>query len=72
MTIPIESLDEAVRIVNSGMRVLNQRLLTLVALVFAAILSGWAMYDPKWERLVAIALFSVSAWCLTRLGKPAD
>ena len=68
----IESLDQLVRIVNIGLRVLNQRFLTLVALLLDATLFGWAMLEPKWERIAAAALFSVSAWCLTRLGPPAD
>lgn len=50
---------DAVRVVRIALSVLANRMLVLSGLVMACFLAGWVMYQPSWERVAALAIFTV-------------
>lgn len=47
------------QVVELGLNLLNQRLLTLLALLMSFSLFVWAVYDPKVERIAAATIFAL-------------
>jgi hypothetical protein len=55
----VEKAKAALQIVAGGIRLLNARLLTLLALVSAIGMFAWACSQPSPERLMVAAAFAV-------------
>lgn len=59
---------DAIAVLRLTMSIVTQRLLTLATLGMACFLTGWVMYEPSWERVVALAIFNVMSY-LVLTGK---
>lgn len=59
-------LNQTAKILNVGLRVLSARALKFMSLLADLIIFGWAMFEPRWERILTAALFGVAMWFLTR------
>ena len=55
---------------NLALRILSQRVLTVVTLLLNAGVCSWAMYSESWPRLAGALLFAVAAWCTVNLKPP--
>lgn len=50
---------DAIKLVRIALNVLAERMLVLAALLVSGFLASWVMYEPSWERVAALAIFSV-------------
>ena len=55
---------DALKVVNLALKVLSERLLTLLALLTSFALGCWTMWGPEWERVVTLAIFVLFAYLL--------
>lgn len=53
-----------VKILNLAIRVLSDRLITLLALLTSFALGCWTMWGPMWERVVTLGIFVVFAYLI--------
>jgi len=54
-------------VVATGLQLLSQRALTVLALLLDAGIFGWAMQTESWVRLAGAAAFGVASWCVIHL-----
>jgi hypothetical protein len=50
--------------VRIGLEALSLRSIIVLALIVNAGLMAWALYDPRWERLVGAAAFALFSYCV--------
>jgi ABC-type multidrug transport system permease subunit len=55
---------DAIKVLNLALKVLSERLLTLLALLTSFALGCWTMWGPEWERVVTLAIFVLFAYLL--------
>jgi hypothetical protein len=63
---------DAVRVVRIALSVLASRMLVLFGLVMACFLAGWVMYQPSWERVAALAIFTVFGYFVVPSKEKSD
>lgn len=63
---PMDS-EQLATVVHFSLRVLNQRLLTLISLLLNAGMFGWAMWGGGYDRLAVAGAFAVATWTLVHL-----
>ena len=61
--------EELAAMVGVALRILNLRLLSILALVLDAVMFGWAMWVGGYDRLAIAGVFAISAWCLVHLRR---
>ena len=61
--------EELAAFVGIGLRVLNMRVLTILALLLDGVMFGWAMWSGGYDRLAIAGVFAVAAWCLVHLRR---
>jgi hypothetical protein len=49
-------------LVRVALRILSERVLTILALLMTFALSAWVMYQPTWEREGMAAFFAVAVF----------
>jgi len=55
---------DAVAVVRIALGVISDRLLTILGLSLSFGLCCWTMWDPKYERVIVVALFSIYSYIL--------
>ncbi len=55
---------DALKVVNLALKILSERLLSMLALLTSFTLGCWAMWGPVWERVVTLAIFVLFAYLL--------
>ena len=55
---------DAVTLIRLALKVISDRLLTILALLLVFSLSCWTMYEPQLERLGTMAFFSLFSYLL--------
>ena len=55
---------DAIKVLNLALKVLSERLLSLLALLTSFALGCWTMWGPVWERVVTLAIFVLFAYLL--------
>jgi len=58
---------DAVALVRLALGVITDRLITILVLISTSIMCGWTMWDPKWERVTALAIFVVFSYLLVKV-----
>jgi len=53
---------EAVALVRLALGIITDRLLVILSLGLSFGLACWTMWDPRWERLVTMAFFSIFSY----------
>jgi len=53
-----------VKVLNLAIKVLSDRVVTLLALVTSFTLGCWTMWEPTWERVATLAIFVVFAYLI--------
>ena len=64
-------LDRMALGVRIGLEALSLRLLMVLALLVNAGIFAWALYEPRWERLVAAIAFAVFSYFLVHVKPKA-
>jgi len=57
---------DGIQVVTIALRVISDRLITVLALIAASIMCGWTMWDPAWQRVATLAIFVVFEYLLVR------
>ena len=55
---------DSLKIVTLALKVLSERLLSLLSLLTSFTLGCWTMWGPVWERVVTLGIFVVFAYLL--------
>ena len=55
---------DALKVVNLALKVLSERLLSMLSLLTSFALGCWTMWGPEWERVVTLAIFVLFAYLL--------
>ena len=58
--------------VHVALRILNQRVLAILALMLDAGLFGWAMTSGGWDRFTIAATFALMAWATINVRFPKE
>lgn len=53
-------------VLRVALKVLSEKLVILFSLSLSAFLAGWVMYDPNWQRVATLGIFSVFALLVGR------
>lgn len=61
-------------IIRIGLRVLTDRMLTILSLIMTFALTCWVMWQPTWERQATAAFFAVFVFipCIVKERKSHD
>ena len=59
---------DAVALVRLALGIISDRLITIMALLASTTMGCWAMYDPKWERVVALAIFVFFSYLVVKIN----
>lgn len=57
---------DATSVIRIALGVISDRLITILALISSSVMCGWVMWGLGWERVTALAIFSVFAYLLVR------
>jgi len=57
---------DATSIIRLALQVLSDRVVLILALVFNTVMCGWAMFGLGWERIAALAIFSIFSYLLVK------
>ena len=57
---------DATQVIRIALLVISDRLISILALISASIMCGWVMWGLSWERVAALAIFTVFAYLLVR------
>lgn len=63
---------DAIKVVRIALSVLASRMLVLCGLLMACFLAGWVMYQPSWERVVGLAIFTVFGYFVVPNREKSD
>jgi len=55
---------DAIKVLNLALKVLSERLLSLLSFLTSFALGCWTMWGPEWERVVTLAIFVLFAYLL--------
>ena len=66
----VQSADNLAQLVNIALKILSQRVMTVMSLLLNAGVCSWAMYTESWLRLAVAAVFAVASWCTLHLKPP--
>ena len=53
---------DAVALIRLALRIISDRLITILALIACSIMCGWTMWNPMWERVVTLAIFVIFSY----------
>ena len=57
---------DATQVIRIALQVISDRLITILALISASIMCGWVMWGQGWERVSALAIFTVFAYLVVK------
>jgi hypothetical protein len=63
---------DGVTLVTIALRVISNRLITILALLTSFGLGCWTMWDPKWERVTTLAIFVLFSYLLVKVEERKD
>lgn len=58
---------DGIVLVRLALGVITDRLITILVLISTSIMCGWTMWDPRWERVTALAIFVVFSYLLVKV-----
>jgi hypothetical protein len=58
---------EAIVIIRLALKIISDRLITILALVASSIMCGWTMWNPMWERVTTLAIFVVFCYLIVNV-----
>ena len=58
---------EAVALIRLALKIISDRLITILALVTSSIMCGWTMWNPMWERVTTLAIFVVFCYLIVNV-----
>jgi hypothetical protein len=63
---------DGVTLVTIALRVISNRLITILALLTSFGLGCWVMWDPRWERVTTLAIFVLFSYLLVKVEERKD
>lgn len=63
----VSKAEQTAMLVSIALRLVSQRLVTVLVLLLNTGIFGWAMFTESWPRIAAAAIFAVASWCLVYL-----
>lgn len=60
---------DGIQVVTIALRVISDRLITILALLTSFGLGCWTMWGPMWERVSALAIFVLFSYLLVRANE---
>ena len=58
---------EAVAIIRLALKIISDRLITILALIASSVMCGWTMWNLMWERVVTLAIFVVFSYLIVNV-----
>ena len=58
---------EAVALIRLALKIISDRLITILALIATSVMCGWTMWNPMWERVVTLAIFVVFCYLIVNV-----
>ena len=58
---------DAIALVRLALGIITDRLITILVLISTSIMCGWTMWNPTWERVTALAIFTVFSYLLVKV-----
>lgn len=58
--------------IRIGLEALSVRLLTVIALLLNAGITGWSIADPRWERLASATVFALFSFAVIHMKLKGD
>ena len=55
---------DGIQVVTIALRVISDRLITILALIASSVMCGWTMWNPMWERVSTLAIFVVFCYLI--------
>jgi hypothetical protein len=57
---------DAASVIRIALSVISDRLIVILALIANAVMCGWVMWGEGWERVAALAIFSIFSYLLVK------
>ena len=57
---------DATSVIRIALSVISDRLVVILALLANSIMCGWVMWGEGWERVAALAIFSIFSYLLVK------
>ena len=57
---------DGIQVVTIALRVISDRLITILALLASSVMCGWTMWNPLWERVSTLAIFVIFSYLLVK------
>ena len=58
---------EAIVVIRLALKIISDRLITILALVASSVMCGWTMWNPMWERVTTLAIFVVFCYLIVNV-----
>lgn len=58
---------EAITVIRLALKIISDRLITVLALVASSVMCGWTMWNPMWERVTTLAIFVVFCYLIVNI-----
>jgi hypothetical protein len=58
---------EAIVVIRLALKIISDRLITILALLASSIMCGWTMWNPMWERVTTLAIFVVFSYLVVNI-----
>ena len=57
---------DGIQVVTIALKVISDRLITILALIASSVMCGWTMWNPVWERVSTLAIFVIFSYLLVK------
>ena len=57
---------DAITLIRLALKIISDRLITILALIASSVMCGWTMWNPMWERVTTLAIFVVFCYLVVK------
>jgi len=58
---------DAITLIRLALKIISDRLITILALIASSVMCGWTMWNPMWERVTTLAIFVVFCYLIVNV-----
>ena len=55
---------QILKVVNLALKIISDRLITILGLLSSGGLASWVMWGPEWERVATLAIYVIFVYCV--------
>ena len=55
---------DAIVVIRLALKIISDRLITILALIASSVMCGWTMWNPMWERVTTLAIFVIFSYLI--------